>query len=218
MYQSIVIWKRDSKPQLEPVYAFGEAKQNAGPSKPTRARCKGEIFLCNPEPDTLEEIARDLHRPVVICRVKSSFAGEKIDFGSRDPSCSLNDLPADEEDEKDENPDVGRGEISNVERREYVEAVEEDDQNKESQRSPGKIRLEGRLENQGVAVDALCPESIVEFDIGNAYAYPREEISNGCQPLEPRKDSYSSSSATTEIGKERNSSGDEHAEVGHALL
>ena len=66
-----------------------------------------------------------------------------------------------------------------------VETVEKDDQAEENQGRRAEIWLEGRSEGQGLAIDTLCLEGIVEAEVRSVDADPSEKSGDGGQVLEP---------------------------------
>lgn len=68
-----------------------------------------------------------------------------------------------------------------------VEPIEENDQAEEDAGDICEIRLEGRLHRQRIAVNALSKAGVVEADVGNADANPREQGGDGGQVLEPEE-------------------------------
>lgn len=92
---------------------------------------------------------------------------------------SLQDLPEVEAAEKDGHADVGSEEAGYVPvgvafADEDVETVEEYDYSEVGERDPGHVGLEGRLEDEGVAVNALSLEGAVEADVGETNTAPGE--------------------------------------------
>ena len=86
----------------------------------------------------------------------------------------LDDFPGKVKNKVNGDTDVSGGEVGDVEGCEDGESVEEDDNREEDQRDPSEIGLEGRLEDQRVAVNTLRFERAVEFDVGNANTGPGE--------------------------------------------
>lgn len=89
---------------------------------------------------------------------------------------ALEDFPKQVKHEINGNADVGGDEVITRPWLEHVEAVEDDDDGEEEEGCIGRVRLEGRFENERVTVDPLCFEGCVESDVRNAYADPGEEI------------------------------------------
>jgi hypothetical protein len=69
-----------------------------------------------------------------------------------------------------------------------VESIEEDDDAKVSKCEICCIWLKGTFESKSVPIHALCFQSIVKADIGNADTAPSEQECNSGQVLEPRED------------------------------
>ncbi|EZF74120.1 hypothetical protein H105_04130, partial [Trichophyton soudanense CBS 452.61] len=163
-----------------------QARVRLKKKKLVKERDRKEKRLCDPEPYLLEDVSGDLLWP--LDGVHGGLSGEDIRFGGRDPAGALENLPEDEEGEVEGDADVGGEEGLEAEGLEGVEAVEEDDDGEEDEGDPCEIGLEGRLEEEGVAVDALGLESGVEADVGDQHADPVEERGDGCQVLEPDED------------------------------
>jgi len=49
-----------------------------------------------------------------------------------------------------------------------IKSIEKDDEGEEDERNPRKIWLKWRLEDEGITVNTLSLERLVELDIGNA--------------------------------------------------
>ena len=175
--------------------------------------CRKQNLLRQPEPELLKDVARDLLWPVRISHVQGCLAGEDVRLGGLDPPRTLKDLPERVEQEVDHDTDIGSGKVIDGEWREYVEAVEEDDDGEEDQRDPREVWLEMALEDQGVAVDALSLECTVELEICNADAAPREETGNRRQVLEPLERLGGTPRPTAQIGEERDRGGDRNSKV-----
>lgn len=99
---------------------------------------------------------------------------------------ALENLPPEEKCKEDRNPNVRSDEVIDVEGvAEGVEAVEDDDDGEEGESAPGNVGLEGGSEHQGLAIDALGLEGLVELDVGDADRAPGEEAGDGGKVLEP---------------------------------
>lgn len=120
-----------------------------------------------------------------IRRIQRRLAAENIRLSRINPLSPLEELPEHVQQEINRDPDVRRDEVVDVERPEDVEAIEQDDDAEEDQGGPGNIGLEGRAEDQSVAVDALGFEGFVELDVGDADADPGEEAGDSGEVLEP---------------------------------
>lgn len=70
----------------------------------------------------------------------------------------------------------------------WRETVEDDHKGEESEGDPSGVGLEGRLEYQRVAIDALRLQSLVETNVAQADTAPGEALSDGDEVLEPQKD------------------------------
>lgn len=100
----------------------------------------------------------------------------------------LEQLPKHVQEEIDGDSNISGHEFLGAPRTKDVEAVEEDDDGEEDEGEPGGVGLEGGLEDESVAVDALCLEGFVELDVGDADADPAEEGGDCGQVLEPGED------------------------------
>jgi hypothetical protein len=113
-----------------------------------------KVKLSNPEPDLLEEVTRNFFRPDLI--INCTFAAPDIGLHGTDEAWSLPDFPDDIEAEEYRNVDVGNEKVLSVEgRNECGEAVEDDNDAEVAEREPGRVWLEARFEDQGVAVNVL---------------------------------------------------------------
>jgi len=72
--------------------------------------------------------------------------------------------------------------------REGDESVEHNDDAEESEGRICEIRLERRLEDEGIPINALGLERSVEFDVCHRDGGPGEKSGDGGQILEPGKD------------------------------
>lgn len=66
-----------------------------------------------------------------------------------------------------------------------MEAVEDDNDGEEEKGKVGGEGLEWRFKNERVTSYTLCFECLVELDVRDTYADPREEVGNRGQVLEP---------------------------------
>ena len=112
----------------------------------------------------------------------------EVDVGGAEPLSALEELPEEVEDGEDGDTDVVGDEVVDVPRAEDVEAVEKDDDGEEGEGRPRGVGLEGRLEDERVAVDALRLERGVEAHVRQADAAPREQAGDRRQVLEPGED------------------------------
>ncbi len=144
--------------------------------------------LRKPEPELLDEVPWDLLGPVCISCVKSRLSGVNVCLGGIDPMRALVDLPEAVQEEVDGDSDVRGDEVLVAPRRPDIEAVEDDDNGEEEEGGIREVWLEWRLEDKGIAVNALSLEGLVELDIRNADTAPGEETGDGCQVLEPGED------------------------------
>lgn len=90
--------------------------------------------------------------------------------------CPLEEFPKQIEGEINGDADVGGDEVVARPWLEDVEPVEEDDDGEEEERCVGRVRLEGRSENERVPIDTLRLECFVELNVRDAYADPGEEV------------------------------------------
>lgn len=131
--------------------------------------------LSNPEPDPFNNILRAPLRPMRICGIQRRLARLDIRLRTRDPSRPLEDLPESIEHKVDRDSHITRHEAVLVPRAKNVEAVEDSYYCEENE---GKVRgvwLEGRFEDKGIAINALCVERVVESYVGNGNRHPGEE-------------------------------------------
>ena len=126
-----------------------------------------DTILCNPEPDPFNHIPGNPLRPHNC--VQCSLTGIQVCFRRVPPLCPLQDLPEEEQEEVDWHANVVSDEAIDIEAASNrVEAVEEDNQAEKRKADPSQIRLERRLEYQGIAINTLSGERLVEHDIRNA--------------------------------------------------
>lgn len=162
--------------------------------------------LCNPEPYPLQHIPWDPLGPMRIRRIQRRLARCYVGLGRVHPLGPLEDLPEHVQEKVDRDANVVRDETIDVKRLEDVKPVEEGDHEEEGKGKPGEVRLERRFENEGVAVDALGFEGLVELDIGDADRHPGEEVGNGDEILEPGENDGRAGRAGKE-GEERDGGG-----------
>lgn len=174
-------------------------------------------ILCNPKPDPLNDVARLTLRPHD--GVQTGLSGEYVGLGGVHPLGALEDLPEEEEAEVDGDSDIVGDEAVDLEAAgDGVETVEEDDQAEEDEAEPGEVRLEGGLENEGIAINALRTKGLVELDIGNANRAPGEDGADGSQVLEPRECLTGACGSGREVGEEADDCSEGDAPVRHARL
>lgn len=142
------------------------------------------LGLSNPEPDFLNEIPWVVFWPYYC--INGCLASVDISLRRIDPSGSLEELPEEEEAEIDGNTNVigDKGLIGETSGN-AVETVQQDDYREEDDTGPCCVWLEFGFENEGVSVDSLCPQSLMESKVGNQDRNPREESGDGGQILEP---------------------------------
>ncbi len=122
-------------------------------------------------------------------RIQRRFARVQIRLGAADEVSALEDAPEQVQAEINWNADVVSDEALVIETwSECIEAVEKDDQAEEDSCCVGKVRLEGGLQGELIAIDALCLTRIVKPDVCNVDGHPGEERGNGGEVLEPLKD------------------------------
>jgi hypothetical protein len=69
-----------------------------------------------------------------------------------------------------------------------LETVEDDDEQKVGECNPGDVWLTRGLENQGVAINALCFQRFLEAGVGEQDAAPGDQLRDRGQVLEPGED------------------------------
>ena len=69
-----------------------------------------------------------------------------------------------------------------------LETVEDDDKKEVGERDPSHVWLTRGLENQGVTVDALCRQRLLETGVGEENAAPGDQLRDRSQVLEPDED------------------------------
>jgi len=146
--------------------------------------------LRNPEPNLLNDVPWNQLRPIAVLGIQCGFSALDISIGWVNPLGTLEDLPEKEHEDVDWYTDIGGKEVANIPVRvvlanEDVESGKDDDQAKEDQSEPCSVWLESGLEDQGVTVDSLILECLVELDVGNADGDPGPEGSDGNNVLEP---------------------------------
>ena len=146
--------------------------------------------------------------------VEGGFAGEKVRLGRVDPFGTLENFPKGVQHEIDRNTNVSGDEIVDHPWLEYVKAIEQDDDAEENECKPGGVGLERGFEDEGVAVNALGDERLVELNICDADADPGEEISDGGEILEPLEH-HSGARGTTQKSEEGNGRRDHDAVIWH---
>ena len=123
---------------------------------------------------------------MLVRSVQRGLAGVQIRLRGFDNLGTLEDFPEEVEAEEDGDADVGGDKVVHVEGgAPAVEAVEDDNEGEVDESGIGGVWLPRRLEDQGVAVDALSFEGGVEADVGNADTGPGEETGDGGEALEP---------------------------------
>lgn len=141
-----------------------------------------------PEPELLESITRDLHRPNL--RIERRLTAPYIRFRRVDHLGSLEHLPESKEETKDRNTNIGCEEVGQLIRSpgsggEDLEAVEENDEGEVDKGRPGDIRLPLAREDHGVAVDVLGNACLAEPGVCVGNSAPSEERGDCGQVLEP---------------------------------
>jgi len=145
-------------------------------------------LLGKPEPELLENVPWNLLGPNL--SVNGSLTGVEVDLAGLVGLGALDDLPSEEEDEEDGDTNVGGEEVGDVPLAlaEDLEFAEDQDEAEVDERAPGEVRLERRLEHEGVAVNALRLKGLLEFDVGDGDAAPGEKIGGGDEAGEPEED------------------------------
>ena len=147
--------------------------------------------LCNPEPNPLQYIPGNPRWPMCIRSIHRCLASKNVRLCWSDEARSLEDFPEYKQQQVDRNPNVRGYEIIDGPGFEDIETVEDGDYGEEEEGEVCGEGLEGRFENQSVAVDALSFQSLVELDVGDRDAHPGEEVGDGGQVLEPLEDNVS---------------------------
>ena len=115
-----------------------------------------------------------------------------IGFFGLDPPCPLEKLPEKVEPAVHRYTNIGCNEVVAIKllclARQCVEAVEKDNDDEEAEGEPGAVRLEARLEDERVAVNALDAQSLMESDVCNRDGDPRQKCGDCCKILEPLED------------------------------
>jgi len=166
--------------------------------------------LCNPEPNPLQYIPGNPRRPMCIRSIQRCLSSKNVRLCRPDEARPLENFPEQKQHEIDRNPNVRSYEIIDGEGFEDVETVEEGDYGEEEEREVCGVGLEGRFENESVAVDALSFQSLVELDVCNRDAHPGEEVGDGGQVLEPFEDNVSARGAG-QVGQEGDGRGNDDA-------
>lgn len=150
-------------------------------------------YLRNPEPNPLKDVPWNLYRPVLILGIKRSLSSRDISVRRLVHLRALEDLPECEQQEEDWDTDICGKEIryvpsTVVRASKDCESIEDDDHGEVSEGGPSCIWLEMTLEDQGITINSLRLEGMVEENVRNADRAPREQGGNGGQILEPCKD------------------------------
>jgi len=171
--------------------------------------------LCNPEPDSLEYIARMLLGPHLV--VNRVLSGPNVRLASAHKARALEDLPEEVQHEEDGDVDVGREEVGRgpVAIDEDGKAIEDDDDTKVDEREPGRVWLPLGFEDEGVAVNVLRNQGIPEAQIGDANGHPCEELGNGDEVLEPQEDVVGTA-GDAQVGEKGDDGSDGYAPDGDA--
>jgi len=173
--------------------------------------------LCDPIPDPLQPVLGFWAGPDD--GIQSRLACKDIGLSGIPELGPLENLPEEIEAEVDGYSDIiGDESIGIPTTCNGVEAITEDDQAEEDQGGPGQIRLEGRLENKGVAVDILGFQGFVELDVRHTDRAPGEETRDGCQVLEPFECLAGSRRTSRQLRQTRNGDSGDNAVVWHAGL
>lgn len=149
--------------------------------------------------------------------IQRGLARRDIRLGGIHPLGPLEDLPEEVEQEVDGDADVVCDEVVDAEGLENVEADEEGDYGEEEEGEPGEVGLHRGFEDEGVAVDALGFEGLVELDVGDQDGHPGREVGKGDEVLEPDEDGRGAGGAGEE-GEERDGGGNHDAVVRNTFL
>lgn len=148
--------------------------------------------LRDEKPYLLQKVPRNPLGPMRIRRIQRGLPSLNVRLCRRHPPGALEEFPEKVQPKVDRDADISRYKVIDFEalgwRREDVEAVEEDDERKEDETGVGGVGLEGGFEDQGVPIDALGAEGVVEFEVGDRDGNPGEEVSDCGQVLEPLED------------------------------
>ena len=147
--------------------------------------------LCNVVPDLLPPIIGYPFRPLSIRYVQCRLPSLYICFFRFDPPCALEDLPENKEHSIHSQARICSDEVLEVKSlrlaRKRIKATEHNNHGEETEGEPGGIGLKWRLEDEGVAADALSAQSIVKFDVCNRDGHPGQGKGNCRNVLEPLK-------------------------------
>ena len=103
----IANWKQGKEPRIGEISIQSSPDPSIQQQDQYQRRSKMLLRLCNPKPDLLKEVPRDLLRPHL--GVKSRLASPEIGFRSLDELGLLVKLPEEEEAEVDRDDDVSTG-------------------------------------------------------------------------------------------------------------
>ena len=117
--------------------------------------------------------------------IKGCLSSVDVRLRRVNPVRALEDFPERIQEEIDGDSNVRGDEVLVAPWRPDVEAVEDDNEGEVDEGEVGEVWLEGRLEDEGVAVDALGFEGLVELNVCEADAAPGEETGDCGQVLEP---------------------------------
>jgi len=178
---------------------------------------KRATTLCDPEPNTLREIAGDALRPDL--GVQGRLASEDVHLVGLDERGTLEYLPEDKEGEEDGDTEVGYQEVIDnpIAIGEHMPAVENDDDAEKDHSEPGNIGLERGLEVQAVARNALGLETGVETNVTNTNGNPGEKLSDGGEVVEPVEDSLGAG-GHGHVSQEREGGSDTNTPVRNTAL
>lgn len=139
----------------------------------------------------------------------------QVGLGGIDPLGALDNLPEGVENKVDRDADVSGDKVVKDPGLKDVEAVEENDDGKEDKGGVGGVGLEGRFEDERVAVDTLRLERLVKLDVGDTDADPGEEVGDCGEVLEPLEHERRARRAT-EKGQEGNGGSNDDTVVWNA--
>ena len=184
-------------------------------------RANTRTHLRNPEPNSLDDISRDLLGPVSILCIQSCLACCDVGVGGVDPVGSLEDLPESVQQEEDWNADVGCEEAGDAPvgvmlANKDIEAIEDDYHSEVEKRKPRCVWLESTLEDKSVAINSLGFERFVELNVGDADRAPCEEGGNSDQILEPSENYAGPTWANREVCESGDGGCDGDTPVGNA--
>ena len=115
-----------------------------------------------------------------------------IGFFGLDPPCPLKHLPENIQRAIHRYTNVGCDEVVAIKllrlARKCVKAIEKNDYDEEAEGEPGAVGLEARFEDERIAANALCTQSLMKSYVCNRNGNPGQECRDCCKILEPLED------------------------------